>query len=349
MLIQAVYWNGLFNAVIDWPLLQMLEDKLNKSLTILVCAQNDLENLKKLAPQLLNQNGDPKILIVNDQSTDETVQYLENLSNNSEQLNYLNSTKSIPGKKQALMDGLSNISEDFILLTDADCRVPKTWSEQMLLAVGDKDIVFGFSPYQRAKGFLNKWIRYEAILTGIQYLSFAIIGRPYMGVGRNILYRKALVEDGRVLKEHLNIPGGDDDLLINKLATSENVTINIHTESWAYSAPVKNWGAYIKQKRRHHSTSWYYKLKDKIALGIFSASWVGLFGVIFYLIYSGHIWQGLSLFLLRFLLTLVPCIKLFKKLDGGDLSRYWIFLDPLTAIYFLFFSLFMLLPKRKKW
>lgn len=349
MLIQAVYWNGLFNAVIEWPLSQMLGEKLKKSLTILVCVKNDLKNLEKLTPQLLNQVGNPKILIVDDHSSDKTEQYLENESAIHAHFKYLKASIDIPGKKAALMDGLTNITDEFILLTDADCRVAPSWSEQMMQAIGDKDIVFGFSPYQRAKGFLNKWIRYEAILTAIQYLTFAIIGRPYMGVGRNILYRKTLVKNGKVLNEKINIAGGDDDLLINKLATAENVTVNIHPKSWVYTTPESSWGSYIKQKRRHHSTSWHYKLKDKLALGLFSASWIGLYFVIFYLIFTGYIWQGLSLFLLRFLLTLVPCIKLFKKLDGGDLARYWILLDPLTAIYFLIFSLFMIIPTRKKW
>ena len=349
MLIQAVFWNGLFNAVIDWPLSQMIKEKLNNSLTILVCAKNDLENLKKLTPQLLSQEKEHQILIVNDYSTDETETYIRNESDRSTRINYLNASKDIPGKKAALMDGLSHISNEFILLTDADCRVAPAWSNQMLQTINDKDIVLGFSPYQRTKGFLNKWIRYEAILSAIQYLSFAIIGRPYMGVGRNILYRKSLVQNGKVLNEYLDIPGGDDDLLLNKLATRDNVTVNIHPDSWVYSTPLTSWGKYIRQKQRHHSTSWYYSLKDKFILGVFSASWIGLFLIIFYLIFTGHIWEGLSLFLLRFLLTLVPCIKLFKKLDGGDLTRYWMIFDPLTAVYFLFFSLFMLLPKRKQW
>lgn len=349
MLIQAVYWNGIFNAILDFPLAQNLDKQLSNSLTILVCARNENENLGKLIPQLLDQEGKVQILIVNDQSSDNSEMFLQNICDKHENIDFINSSKEIHGKKLALMEGFESVTNDFILLTDADCRVPKTWSMQMESAAEDKDIVLGFSPYQKATGFLNKWIRYEAIITAIQYLSFAIIGRPYMGVGRNILYKKHLIKDGSILKEHLNIPGGDDDLLINKLATAENVTVNIHPDSWVYSTPLTSWKAYINQKRRHHSTSWYYKTKDKLALGIFSGTWVGFYLVVFYLILSGYILQGLSLFLLRFLFTLVPNIKLMNKLDGKDLARYWVIFDPLTSLYFLFFSLFMLLPKRKQW
>ena len=54
------------------------------------------------------------------------------------------------------------------------------------------EVVLGYGAYHKRPGMLNKLIRFETFHTALQYLSFALAGMPYMGVGRNLSYKKKL-------------------------------------------------------------------------------------------------------------------------------------------------------------
>jgi hypothetical protein len=56
----------------------------------------------------------------------------------------------------------------------------------------ETEIVLGYGAYHKKKGLLNKLIRFETFHTALQYLSYALAGIPYMGVGRNLSYKKGL-------------------------------------------------------------------------------------------------------------------------------------------------------------
>lgn len=347
-MVQVFFWNLYFRKLSNYhnDEKHSSEDKL----TILVCAKNESSNLQKLIPSLLSQNHKESILIVDDFSTDDSLSILDASANENSALNYLSCSKNIPGKKQALMDGLSAIKDGSILLIDADCNpASDDWSRLMSNAASEKEIVLGFSPYEKTSGFLNRWIRYEAILTGIQYLSFALMGRPYMGVGRNLLYKKQLVHKGERLKESMHLASGDDDLLINKLANKSNYTIQITPKSWVYSKAKTSWKDYFNQKRRHMSTASSYKFSDQLMLLLFSVSWILLYACIVLLFVSGFWLQAVVILILRWITSYLMVIPLFTKLDGKDCIAHWWYLDPFTALYFLIFSIFAIIPQRNNW
>lgn len=348
MFIQIYFWNFYFHKLIKHTSSNTLQEKSN--LTVLICAKNEVENLKDLLPQLQSQNLKSNILVVDDFSEDASISFLDASANEFSKLKYISSSRDIPGKKQALIDGLRNVHDGLILLTDADCRpASDDWTSLMSSSIKDNEIVLGFSPYKKTNGFLNRWIRYEGILTAIQYLSFALNGRPYMGVGRNVLYRKALIKDGEVLLEKIKLASGDDDLLINKLANKSNTTIQIAPEAWTYSSAKTTWKSYFSQKKRHMSTASSYKFSDQLMLLLFSVSWILFYLTTIVLFRKGYWLQALLLLIIRWLSTYLAISPLFKKLNGKDCIAHWWYLDPLTALYFSIFSIFALIPQRNKW
>ncbi len=316
----------------------------------MVCAKNELQNLKKLLPSLLKQNAESKILVVDDFSTDDSIAYLSASANENEKLNYVRATKDIPGKKQALMDGLQEIDDGYILLTDADCiPASEDWVKLMTTGLTTKEIVLGYSPYRKKTGFLNRWIRFEAIITAIQYLSYALQGSPYMGVGRNLLYKKSLIKNANELSNNLELASGDDDLLVNALANKSNTGIQIDQNAWTYSDPKSTWNEYCKQKRRHMSTASSYKIADQFKLVLFSVSWILLYLCLIISCLKAHWIAAVPILCIRLISTYISVIPLFSKLDGKDCISHWWYLDPLTAIYFSIFSIFAIFPQRNKW
>ena len=348
MLAQIYFWNFYFRKLVQHENHQGGEP--DGKLSILICAKNELKNLQSLLPSLFNQSIETNILVVDDFSTDDSIVYLSASANEFEKLDYISASKNIPGKKQALMDGLQEIDDDFVLLTDADCiPASKDWAKLMTAGSSANEIILGYSPYRKKTGFLNRWIRFEAILTAIQYLSYALQGNPYMGVGRNILYKKSLIKNADELSSNLDLASGDDDLLVNALATKTNTGIQIDQNAWTYSDAKSTWKEYFKQKRRHMSTASSYKTEDQIKLLLFSVSWILLYLCLIILFLQAHWIAAVTILCIRLISTYISVIPLFSKLDGKDCISHWWYLDPLTAVYFSIFSIFAIFPQRNKW
>jgi hypothetical protein len=123
-----------------------------------------------------------------------------------------------------------------------------------------------YGGYLRKKGLLNKYIRYDTMFIGMQYLGMALAGLPYMGVGRNLAYRKSLFLDNRGFGPHLNLQSGDDDLFVNQLASRKNTRVNLSPGSITRSIPSATWKQFFKQKTRHLSTASHYRSLTKFQL-----------------------------------------------------------------------------------
>lgn len=112
-----------------------------------------------------------------------------------------------------------------------------------------KTIVLGYGAYEKVKNsFLNKIIRFETMLTATQYFSWAKIGKPYMGVGRNLAYKKEEFFNVRGFMDHMKIRSGDDDLFINQAATKKNTAILYTPESFTFSEPKTTFSSWVYQK-----------------------------------------------------------------------------------------------------
>jgi glycosyltransferase involved in cell wall biosynthesis len=250
-------------------------------ITVIVCAHNELANLIELLP-LLNAQQYPQfeVLVMDDRSTDGSRTFLENDIADLAHVRFLRidtEPEHITPKKYALTIALKKATYPTVLLTDADCRpASDTWLAQMAapLTASGKAIVLGFSPYTSHPGLLNFLIRSETLFTAVQYLSLALAGRPYMGVGRNLAYRTKTFFDNRGFYSHMNVLGGDDDLFINEVATGRNTTVCLDPDSFMWSEPKMTWAAWRIQKRRHLNVGKFYRTGHKIRLGLLVGSHV---------------------------------------------------------------------------
>ena len=128
----------------------------------------------------------------------------------------------------------------------------------------------GYGAYEKIKGsWVNKLIRFETLMTAVQYFSWAIAGRPYMGVGRNLAYTSEVFYKQKGFINHMKVKSGDDDLFVNEASTRKNTAVQFNSDSFTISTPKKTFGSWITQKRRHISTATHYRPFEKIALAIF--------------------------------------------------------------------------------
>ena len=213
----------------------------------------------------------------------------------------------------------------------------------------ETEIVLGYGAYHKKSGLLNKLIRFETFHTALQYLSYALAGVPYMGVGRNLSYKKTLFFRSKGFSSINHIPSGDDDLFVNKAATKKNTAVVIDPDAVTRSIPKTTWGAWLKQKSRHYTTAKYYRPKHKFLLGLYFVS-----QFLFYPLLAASLvfydWRlALGVFGLRFVLQGIILYKSMKKMGESDLWPWYLFLDIWMFIYYLIFAPALVRKPRKGW
>ena len=327
----------------------------NQPISIILCAKNEIENLKQNIPLLLAQKYfNFEIVVVNDQSSDNSLLYLESISKKYNNLNILNIDNFVnhsEGKKFALTLGIKTAKHDHLLLTDADCKPDSNeWVKKMSRNFNKSDIILGFGGYKKEQGLLNKIIRYDTFNVAQQYLSFSLRDHTYMGVGRNLAYKKSLFFDNKGFASHIHIPSGDDDLFIQEISKGKKVSIEIDTNSHTTSEVSNSLNEWVYQKRRHLSTSPMYKWKFKLLLSIYPISQLlFMFGII--TLYAVNYDTKLILILIavRFVSSYIINFNSMKQLNTYDL--YWI--HPIYEILNLLvqgnFVLLNMFKKPKKW
>jgi glycosyltransferase involved in cell wall biosynthesis len=312
--------------------------------SVIICARDEASNLNRNLPVTLHQSYKTsfEVIVVNDNSHDESRYLLEGMHKEFRHLHVVELKQEamlIPGKKFPLSMGIKTAKHEILLLTDADC-IPATenWIQKMQEAfTDDKEIVLGYGAYKKHKGILNVLIRFEAFHTGLQYLSYALAGIPYMGVGRNLAYKKDVFFRNKGFASHNHIPSGDDDLFINMAATSTNTTVVLDKDSFTLSEPKKTWGSWYRQKNRHFTAGKFYKPLHRFLLGLYALSHF-LFWPLCIATALLYDWRyATAIFSLRLVVQAVIWKKSMDRLDESNLWPWFILLDIWTSFYYLIF------------
>ncbi|MBE51315.1 MAG: hypothetical protein CMP51_06465 [Flavobacteriales bacterium] len=324
-------------------------DSFSEGVSVIICAKNEEAKLESLIESFLSQKyHNFELIIVDDQSNDQSRFILKEYETRYPKLKVViiePHIKSPLGKKFALTMGIKTAKYKYLLLSDADC-IPKSkkWLSYMSSNFSKKEVILGLSIFKKSPGLLNQFIRFDEFNVNLQYLSYALCGLPYMGVGRNLAYKKKLFFNVKGFASHIQIASGDDDLFIQQIANKDNVSIQIHPESIIESIPKSTLSSWISQKKRHFSTSKKYKLKYKFLLLLWSISnflfWISS---VLLLIFSKYILIILSIFIFRIVLCYILYYRIMKKLHVFDMYIFF----PLLEFVNIFLQLFFVLLKPK--
>ncbi len=240
--------------------------------SVIICAKDEVENLRKYLPFILAQDyPDFEVIVVNDGSTDESEIFLNELKKEHSNLKTTFvpvGTTNLSTKKLAITLGVKAAKNDWLLFTDADCMPEdKTWIARMARNFNPGiEFVLGYGAYFNKKGFVNKLITYDTLFNALLYLGFALNAKPYMGVGRNMAYRKDVFFRQKGFAKTLHLRSGDDDLMVNSAANQFNTKIEIAPDSVTWSEPKRSFSDWYYQKERHLSVSTFYNTSSKARL-----------------------------------------------------------------------------------
>ncbi len=324
--------------------------------SVLICAKNEAENLRQNLPKLLAQEyQDFEVVLINDASSDDTLGVMEDFKMkypNVSIVDVANNEAFWGSKKYALTLGIKAAKHEHLLFIDADC-VPNTnhWIRQMSAQFNqEKQIVLGYGAYETTKvSLVHLLVQYETLLTALQYFSYALLGNPYMGVGRNLAYTKSLFFKTKGFIRHLYlVQSGDDDLFVQEAATKTNTAITFQPESHTTSEAPHTFKEWIHQKRRHVSTAAFYSVQNKLLLGLFYSSKLIMFCSLPFALYT-NLQLSLSLCIAYYLVQYVVVGFSAKKLN--ELRVLWCLPFLELGLLFFHFSIFIAntISKPKHW
>ena len=326
--------------------------------SIIICAKNESENLEKFLPSVLEQDyPNFEIIVVNDGSSDDSEDVLVKLKQRYSNLQTTfvpEIAKFVDSKKFAVVLGIKAAKNELLLFTDADCiPTSKNWITNMVRNFDNEtEIVLGYGGYSKAKGFLNCLIKYDTLFIAIQYFNYALAKKAYMGVGRNMAYRKSMFYRTKGFSSHLNLQSGDDDLFINETTSKTNTRIEISEDSTTLSVPKTTLKYWFNQKERHLSTSRHYKFQSKLLIAteilsrfLFYASMILALCLLNPLV---SIIVG-SLFLIRYIIQLIIINLSAKKLGEQRFYVSILMFDILLPIFNLYLMGRSLLRGKQKY
>lgn len=325
------------------------------AVSVIIAARNEADNLLENLPFVLNQDyPNFEVVVVNDGSQDETQRVLEKFQEEHKQLKIVmrpHNEIHDAGKKLAITLGVKGATNERLLFTDADCKpVSKNWIRSMMGVDEGQNLILGYSPYYRKKGFVNKIIRIDNFFTAMNYLGFALSGNPYMGVGRNLSYTKTKFFEVGGFKKHYSIASGDDDLFVNEVATKENTRVCIDKDAVVESVPKADWSSFWHQKRRHMYTGRRYKPIHKILLVLQPVSYLAfIISGILLLVFNNWMYIVLIAIGVRMLLQLLIFRQSSRWLGQADVLIFIPLLEPFIVLMTGFIHLANASAKPSKW
>ena len=361
MIVQLIYYLGLYNRIHTHNL-AVGKDEVHfgrelPPLSVVICARNESENLRRNLPAILKQDyPDFEVIVINDGSTDESEDLLSELEEEYPNLYHSftpDSARYISRKKLALTLGIKASKYDWLVFTEADCTpVSDKWLRRIARNfTPSTDIVLGYSGYERGKGWLHKRVSFDSLFTSLRYLGFALAGKPYMGIGRNLAYRKELFFKVKGFSTHLNMQRGEDDLFINQIANENNTRVETSPDSVIRMQPVERYKDWKEEKVSYMATARFYKGSQRWLLGLETATrllfYVACLSGIVFGILSFH-WLAAGLALLLWIVRYSAQAYVINKTanEMGDNRSYYFTLPvfdiirPLQSLKFRLYRLY---------
>lgn len=312
LIIQLFYYLGIYNRIH----IRNIADKKNElhftkelpPLSVIICARNESENLRQFLPAILEQDYPQfEVIVINDGSTDESEEVLSAFEEKYQHLYHSftpENARYISRKKLALTLGIKASKYDWLVFTEANCQpVSNQWLRLMARNfTPHTQIVLGYSGYERGKGWLHKRISFNALFTSLRYLGFALAGKPYMGLGRNLAYRKEMFFKEKGYSTHLNLQRGEDDLFINQIATPNNTRVETNADAVMRMQPVERYKDWKEEKVSYMATARYYKGTQRYMVGFETFSRLLFYaiciaGIVFGILNLHWLVAGIALFI----------------------------------------------------
>lgn len=324
-----------------------VSDPPQAGVSLVVCVRNHSGPVIRHLPGWLSQDHTPlEIVIVDDHSVEAEFEELSLACRGEERIRLIRNDGP-QGKKAALMQGIQQASYPVIVLTDSDCRPASSqWVRRMLQAGADTGLVLGCGPYEKGAGFLNRFQRFETLMTAVQYLGWAGAGVPYTGVGRNLAFPREWFMQAEPLKDTLAVPYGDDDVIVQSAASSIPVHACVDSSAFMFSDPSPDWTTWLRQKHRHLSAGHQYPLSARIPAMMVPLLLIGYWAMLPFM--AMYAWS-LAVCLISMVVRWYRGARWSRQLGDKDLGYSFPALELLYTLHLVLTGTWATLRPKKTW
>ncbi|MCP3894596.1 MAG: glycosyltransferase [Bacteroides sp.] len=359
--IQLIYYFGLYNRI-HRRNIACKKGEVHFSnellpLSVIICARNESENLRRYLPSILEQDyPNFEVIVINDGSTDESTEVLSAFEEKYPHLYHSftpESARYISRKKLALTLGIKASKHDWLVFTEANCQ-PESDQWLRLMArnfTPHTEIVLGYNGYERGKGWKHRYISFDSLFNSLRYLGLALAGNPYMGIGRNLAYRKELFFAKKGYSTHLNLQRGEDDLFVNQIANTNNTRVETDANSVVRMRAIERHKDWKEEKISYLATSSYFRGMQRYLLGFETVSRLLFYAtflttMVFSLLHPHYLVIGIALFLflIRYMVQAIVVNK--TATDMRDNRHYYLtlplfdLLQPLKSLQLRLYRLY---------
>lgn len=250
---------------------------LSTRVTVMIAARNEAESIHLTIEDLLAQDYPrhlTEIIIVDDHSTDDTSDIIRSYADRGVKLLQLNEAEPLNSyKKKAIAKAIGISTGDFMVATDADCRMGPKWLSSIIGYYEANDVVMISSPVN----FFEEKSLFERMQT-LEFSFLIGIGAAFIGHGRastcngaNFAYRKDTFYEVGGFSGIEELASGDDELLLQKVAERFPGRIGFLNlrEAIVYTHAKHNLQSFLLQRRRWASKTTKYKDKKVITVAVF--------------------------------------------------------------------------------
>lgn len=327
------------------------------SVSVVLVAHNEAEQLKKTLPYLLEQDyPDYEVVVVNYLSTDETPFVLRVCSENYPILKPVvikNDVNMFQGRKYPVSIGIKSATKDIILLTEAD-SLPASfnWIKEMIRGyMHGASMVIGNACPNQEKTVLNAFEQYDILTQNASCLGMALAGNPYTATSRNLSFRRDFFFNKGAFIPLYNIPVGGEELFVNHNANKSNTTIVVSDDSsMSFDAPA-DFAQWHQDRWQRAASSRNFKTRDRLLRVSYPLMQALFLASLVWLLVAGLFpWQILvSVLALKIIWQTLCCYFLAKRFKIKKIQYFSLFFEFyfLVANTFLFFS--TLRKKKFQW
>ena len=273
------------------------------TISIIVALRNESQAVSTLVASL-NALRYPQhlieILLVDDHSTDDSVAKLRELTHNNIMYNIEQCPPEVAGKKQALAWAVAQTGNEYILFTDADCKLPPTWISayaEQIAQHTSAHFFFGLVNHAAEKNFLQQWFSLDFLSLVAMQGGLANVHKAFSCNAANMCISRQFAL--RWYETNSDYSSGDDVFLLHKAKRidKEAVVFVQSPQAMVITEAPETIKQFVKQRIRWASKTGGYR--DWWSLAVAAIVYVTSFCVLASAVLSVVTGQ-LSIFLLSF-------------------------------------------------
>ena len=248
--------------------------------SVLIAARNESIGIRATLDSVLDQDyaGVWDVWVADDRSDDDTPQILAEYAEKYPERLHVLTIRDLPEgvspKKHAISKMIEACEGDILCLTDADCIVQREWISGIIREFEPGiELVAGHSYIPTVPGrspFIICMQAVETLIYRVAGTAGLAMHLPLTSTGNNLAYRKDFFKSVNGFENVIKIQSGDDDLLMQKLATDRPFAMRycITPSTFVTTSGKETLKELWEQRKRWASKTIYYSPKIVFVLSM---------------------------------------------------------------------------------